>query len=155
MQPLVRARVISSSDREVPIFRIMRIKSPMNCNPRVADRLSPYHDSQFSAFSTEVLIWFRPGHNHISSPFNTLPDVAERRVASTGAGQPNYWRKTWFGANAYNAKFGVPNLSLRSVRTLLPYYGAQWSPWLINAYQSVWVRLDKIINKKQQQIRVI
>ena len=57
---------------------------------QVVDQLSPHHDSQFSAFSTEVLIQFRPGHNCSSSPFTTLADRAERRVASTGAGQPNY-----------------------------------------------------------------
>ena len=83
------------------------------CNPRTADWLSPYHDSQFLAFSTEVLIRSRPGHNRSSSPFTTLADRAERRVASTGAGQPNYSPKTWFGANAYNAKFGVPNYTYK------------------------------------------
>ena len=57
---------------------------------RVVDQLPPHHDSQFSAFSTEVLIRFRPGHNHSSSPFTTLADRPERRVASTGVGQPNY-----------------------------------------------------------------
>ena len=40
-------------------------------------------------------------------------------VASTGAGQPNYWPKTWFGANAYSAKFGVPNYTIKSVRTFI------------------------------------
>ena len=57
---------------------------------QIADQLSPHHDSQFSAFSTEVLIRFRPGHNCSSSPFTTLADKAEHRVASTGAGKPNY-----------------------------------------------------------------
>ena len=57
---------------------------------QVVDQLSPHHDSQFSAFSTEVLIWSRPGHNRSSSPFTTLADRAERRVANTGAGKPNY-----------------------------------------------------------------
>ena len=61
---------------------------------QVVDQLSPHHDSQFSAFSTEVLIRSKPGHNRSSSPFTTLADRAERRVASTGAGQPNYWPKT-------------------------------------------------------------
>ena len=89
-QPLVQTRVLSAYDREVPIFRIMRKKSPTICNPRVADRLSPHHVSQFSAFSTEVLVWSKPGHNRSSSPFTTLADRAERRVVSTGAGQPNY-----------------------------------------------------------------
>ena len=28
---------------------------------RTADRLSPHHDSQFSAFSTEVLLWINQG----------------------------------------------------------------------------------------------
>ena len=69
---------------------MMRKKSLKICNPRVADRLSPYHDSQFSAFSTEVLIWSKPGHNRSSSPFTTLADRAEHKVVSTGAGQPNY-----------------------------------------------------------------
>ena len=82
--------MLSASDREVPILRVMRKKSPTICNLRTADRLSPHHDSQFSAFSTEVLVWSNPGHNRSSSPFTTLADGAERRVASTGAGQSNY-----------------------------------------------------------------
>ena len=57
---------------------------------RVVDQLSPHHDSQFSAFSTEVLDQMNQKHNRSSSPFTTLADRAERRVASTGAGQPNY-----------------------------------------------------------------
>ena len=81
-------------------------KSPTICDLRTADQLSPHHDSQFSS-------WFKLGHNRSSSPFTTLADVAERRVASTGAGQPNYWPKTWFGANPYNAKFGVPNYTYK------------------------------------------
>ena len=59
-------------------------------NRRVADQLSPHHDSQFSAFSTEVFIQMNQKHNRSSSPFTTLADKTERKVASTGAGQPNY-----------------------------------------------------------------
>ena len=93
-----------------------------------------------------------PGHNRSSSPFTTLADIAERKVASTGAGQPNYWPKTWFGANAYNAKFGVPNY--KSVRTLLPSCGALRSPWQIKKkYQSVRVLFDKIIKKEKKEER--
>ena len=65
--PGIRTRVLSVLDREVPILRGMRKKSPTICDLRTADRLSPHHDSQFSAFSTEVLIRFRPGHNGSSS----------------------------------------------------------------------------------------
>ena len=57
---------------------------------RVVDQLSPHHDSQFSAFSTEVLNQVNRKHNHRSSPFTTLADIAERKVVSIGAGQPNY-----------------------------------------------------------------
>ena len=57
---------------------------------RVVDLLSPHHDSQFSAFSTEVLSQVNQKHNRNSSPFTTLADRAEHRVASTGAEQPNY-----------------------------------------------------------------
>ena len=57
---------------------------------RVVDQLSLHHDSQFSAFSTEVLDQMNRKHNRSSSPFTTLADRAEGRVASTGAGQPNY-----------------------------------------------------------------
>ena len=117
------------------------------CNPRTADRLSPYHDSQFLAFSTEVFIRSRPGHNHSSSPFTTLADITERKVASIGAGQPNYWPNTWFGANAYNAKFRVPNLYIRSVQTLLPYCGAISSPWRI------W-NVQKSIDAANKQIKI-
>ena len=56
----------------------------------MADQLSPHHDSQFSAFSTEVLDRKNQKHNRSSSPFTTLANKMERKVASTGAGQPNY-----------------------------------------------------------------
>ena len=78
---LVQARVLSASDREVPIFRIMRKKSPTICNPRTADRLLPYHDSQFSAFSTEVLRPAELGHNRSSSPGAALADDTEHKAA--------------------------------------------------------------------------
>ena len=57
---------------------------------RVVDQLSPHHDSQFLAFSTEVLDQMNRKHNRSSCPFTTLADRTERKVASTGAGQPNY-----------------------------------------------------------------
>ena len=57
---------------------------------RVVDQLSLHHDSQFSASSTEVLDQMNRKHNRSSSPFTTLADRVERKVASTGAGQPNY-----------------------------------------------------------------
>ena len=57
---------------------------------QVVDQLSPHHDSEFSAFSIEVLDQMNWKHNRSSSPFTTLANRAERRVASTGAGQPNY-----------------------------------------------------------------
>ena len=82
----------------------MRKKSQKIFDLRIADHLSPYHDSQFSAFSTEVFARINQKHNRSGSPFTTLVDSMERKVASTGAGQPNYWRKTWFGADAYNVK---------------------------------------------------
>ena len=69
------------------------------------------------------------GHNHSSSPFTTLADITERKVASTGAGQPNYWPKTWFRANAYSAKFGVPSYTVKVFGLLLPCCGALCSPW--------------------------
>ena len=39
---------------------------------RIADQLSPHHDSQFSAFSIEVLDRANQKHNRSSSPFTTL-----------------------------------------------------------------------------------
>lgn len=57
---------------------------------RVVDQLSPHHDSQFSDFSTEVFDQMNRKCNHSSSPFTTLADRAERKVASAGARQPNY-----------------------------------------------------------------
>ena len=41
---------------------------------RIAYQLSPHHDSQFSAFSTEVLDRASQKHNHSSSPFTTLAE---------------------------------------------------------------------------------
>ena len=84
---------------------------------RIADQLSPHHDSQFSAFSTKGFIRINQKDNRSSSPFTTLADKTERKVTSTGARQPNYWPKTWFGADAYNAIFGAPNYTVKSVRT--------------------------------------
>ena len=57
---------------------------------RTADQLSPHHDSQFLAFSTEVLDRMNQKHNRCSSPFTTLAEQMKRKVANTGAGQPNY-----------------------------------------------------------------
>ena len=57
---------------------------------RVVDQVSQHHDSRFSAFSTEELDQMNRKHNHSSSPFTTLADREERKVASIGAGQPNY-----------------------------------------------------------------
>ena len=54
------------------------------------DQLSPYHDSQFLALSTEVFDRTNQKHNRISSPIATLAEQAERKVVTTGAGQPNY-----------------------------------------------------------------
>ena len=55
--PSIRARVLRVSNREVPILRVMRKKSPMIYDLRTADWLSPHHDRQFLAFSIEVLPW--------------------------------------------------------------------------------------------------
>ena len=77
------------------ILRITRRESlKIPISHRVVDQLSPHHDSQFSAFPTEVLDQMNRKHNRSSSPFTTLADRAERKVASTGAGQPNYLPKT-------------------------------------------------------------
>ena len=57
---------------------------------RIADQLSSHHDSQFSAFSTEVFIRVNRKHNRSSSLFTTLAERAERKVVITGAGQPNH-----------------------------------------------------------------
>ena len=93
----------------------------------------------------------KPGHNRSSSPFTTLAGIAKRKVVSTGAWQPNYWPKTWFGANAYSAKFGVPNYTIKSVRTLLPYCRVLWIPWQIETYQSVRVLFDRVIKKEKNK----
>ena len=57
---------------------------------RTADQLSPHHDSQVLALSTEVLDWTNQKHNRSSSPFTTLDEQRECNVVNTGAGQPNY-----------------------------------------------------------------
>ena len=57
---------------------------------RIADQLSLHHDSQFSAFSTEVFDRTNQKHNRSSSPFTTLAEQAERNVVTAGVGKPNY-----------------------------------------------------------------
>ena len=80
---------------------------------QVVDQLSPHHDSQFLAFSTEVLARMNQIHNRSSSPFTTLAEQMESKVANIGAGQPNYWPKTLFGADAYNAKLGTLTYAIK------------------------------------------
>ena len=80
----------------------------------------PHHDSQVPAFSTVVPAQVNQQHNRSSSTITTLADRTERKVESTGAGQPNYWPKTWFWADAYNAKIQGAKLYCKSVQTLLP-----------------------------------
>ena len=78
-------------DLKKKVLRIIRRESrKIPVSHRVVDQLSPHHDRQFLALSTEVLDQMIRKHNRSSSPFTTLADRAERRVASTGAGQPNY-----------------------------------------------------------------
>ena len=52
-------------------------------NRRVADQRSPHHDSHLLDFSTKVLKRTNQKHNRSSSPFTTLADQTERKVAST------------------------------------------------------------------------
>ena len=78
-------------DLKKKVLRIIRRESrKIPVSHQVVDQLSPHHDSHFSAFSTEVLDQMNRKHNRSSSPFTTLADRAELKVASTGAGQPNY-----------------------------------------------------------------
>ena len=71
--PGIRIRVLSASDQEVPILREILKKSPTMCDRRTADRLSPHHDSQFSAFSTEVLIQLNQGTIAVALPLLPQP----------------------------------------------------------------------------------
>ena len=98
-------------------------------NRQVINQLSPHHDSQFSAFSTEVLDQMNRKHNRGSSPFTTLDDRAECRIARTGAGHPNYWPKTWFGADAYKAKIVMTNYDIKLFGLFRNTYVAVSSPW--------------------------
>ena len=54
-----------------------------------------------------------PGHNRSSSPFTTLADIAERKVVSTGAGQPNYWQRHDSEPMHIVLKFGVLNYTVK------------------------------------------
>ena len=68
-------------------------------------------------------------HNRSSSPFTTLADRAERKVVSTGAGQPNYWPKTWFGADAYKAKLVTPKCAIKLFGLVGNSFVPISSPW--------------------------
>ena len=90
MYAVIRIRLRYIGDQKM-VLRVIRKKSlKILISRRVVDQLSPHHDSQFSAFSTEVFNQVNRKHNRSSSPFTTLADRAERKVVSTGAGQPNY-----------------------------------------------------------------
>ena len=90
MYAAIRMRMRHACDRKnSPSYNTEKIAKDL-VGRRVADQLSPHHDSQFSAFSTEVLDRTNQKHNRSSSPFTTLAEQSERKVANTGAGQPNY-----------------------------------------------------------------
>ena len=73
------------------VLRVIREESrKILISHRVVDQLSSHHDSQFSAFSTEVLNEVNQKHNRSISPFTTLADRAGRKVVGIGAGKPNY-----------------------------------------------------------------
>ena len=77
-----------------PAPRVTRNESLTFCSiklsHRIVGQLSLYHDSLFSAFSTEVFDRMNQKHNRSSYPFTTLAKQAERKVVITVAGQPNY-----------------------------------------------------------------
>ena len=90
MYAVIRIRLCYIGDQKKWSFVKAGESQKIPISHRVVDQLSPYHDSQFLAFSTEVFDQVNRKHNRSSSPFTTLADRAERKVASTGAGQPNY-----------------------------------------------------------------
>ena len=81
MSAVIRIWCVYMRDqKDGPSFNMEGItKIPMS--HRVVDQLSPHHDSQFLAFSTKVLNEVNRKHNRSSSPFTTLADRAERKVA--------------------------------------------------------------------------
>ena len=105
---------------------------------QIADQLLLYHDSEFSAFSTKVFDRTNQKHNRSSSPFTTLAEQAERKVVTTGAGQPNYWPKTWFGADAYNAKLVTPKYALELFRLVGNLICCRIEPLAISAEVCMW-----------------
>ena len=92
-----------------------------------------------------------PVHNRSSSPFTTLADIAECKVVSTGAGQPNYWPKTWFGADAYNAISSGCRTALKKVFGLYCRFAGRESPWWSKMYQGV--RVQWVVNTKGKEKR--
>ena len=60
-------------DLKEKVLRIIRRESrKILISRRAVDQLSPHHDSQFSAFSTEFFDQVNRKHNRSSSPFATL-----------------------------------------------------------------------------------
>ena len=76
-------RCVAKNDLKKILHMTRRESLKILISRRVVDQLSPHHDSQFLAFSTEVLDQMNQKHNRSSSPFTTLANTAERRVAST------------------------------------------------------------------------
>ena len=129
MYAVIRIRLRYIRDQKT-VLRVIRKKSQkILTSRRVVDQLSPHHDSQFSAFSTEVFNQVNRKHNRSSSPFTTLADKTVRKVVSTGAGQPNYWPKTWFRVDAYNAKLVTPKYAVELFGLFGSQYVAVSSPW--------------------------
>ena len=56
MYAVIRIRLRYIGDRKIVLHVTRKKSQKILVSRRVVDQLSPHHDSQFSAFSTEVLI---------------------------------------------------------------------------------------------------
>ena len=66
----------------------------------------------------------KPGHNRNSSPFTTLADRAERKVVSTGAGQPTIDQRDDSQPMHIMLNFGVQNYTVKVFGLVAIVWGA-------------------------------
>ena len=88
----------------------------------------------------------KPGHNHSSSPFTTLADIAERKVASTGAGQPNIDQRHDLDPMHIMLNSGCRTILIKSVQTFVAVRCYE-APGKHQTYQSVRVLPDRVIHR--------
>ena len=115
---------------------------------RRADRLSPHHDYQFSAFSTEVLLWINQGTIIVVLPL--LPQLIQRNVRQQAQepGNPTIDQRHDSEPMHTMLNSGCRTILYKKCSDFcFRNMGCYEAPGKHQTYQSVWVLPDRVIHR--------